>query len=156
DAMVVTFASHLAAERPYRMRLHKPALSRLLVFGAPLMATGIVLFAVGQGDRVMVGSLLGVEELAYYSVAAIIAGGASSLAMRIISALYVPLLSVAHADGANFSRRYRLCGAIAALASFCIVFPLVIAGPTIISILYGASYHVPPLVIAWLGLVAGA
>ena len=104
EAIVFVIASHVAAERPYRLTISLPVLERLFIFGWPLMLNGVVLFAIGQGDRVIVGSYLGTYELANYAVVAIIAAGLSHLAMKLTGSLYVPILSAPNADAATPSK----------------------------------------------------
>ena len=148
--------SHLVAERPYRIALASPALGRLFAYGWPLLLNGAVLFAMGQGDRIVVGSLLSIHGLAIYAAAGALASGPSLLVMRVTGSLYVPMLSSHPRKSSAYVKRYQLCGALTAIAAFAITAPLIIIGPHLVEAIYGSEYKSPALLTAFLGISAGA
>jgi O-antigen/teichoic acid export membrane protein len=72
QAFSMALLSQMLSERDYGLGLSKPILGRIVVFGWPLLLNGVLLFATIQGDKFLVGSLLGVEVLGLYVVAALI------------------------------------------------------------------------------------
>jgi len=86
-ALGQTAASHLVAGAPYRLTFFGPAFRKALRFGAPLMANGLGLAVAAQGDRVLVGALLGPETLGLYAVAMLAVLVPVSLAQRLMGAV---------------------------------------------------------------------
>ena len=123
--------SHLVAERPYRIALASPVLRRLFDYGWPLLLNGAVIFAMGQGDRIVVGSLLSIHDLAIYAAA-----GALAKALHYWYAGYgralCPDTSSHPRQSPAYLKRYQLCGALTASAAFAITAPLIIIGPFLV------------------------
>lgn len=72
-AIVVQFAfmlvvSHLVAERPYRAILDRKIMAGSLRFGWPLLINGMLMFAVFNGDKLIVGRELGMATLAIFAM----------------------------------------------------------------------------------------
>ena len=65
-------ASHALADTPYRLRLRSQFFGGAFRFGYPLMVNGFGLAISGQGDRFIVGSMLGLPALGVYSVATLV------------------------------------------------------------------------------------
>jgi O-antigen/teichoic acid export membrane protein len=86
-ALGQTVASHFCAGSPYRLEIFGAAFGKALRFGAPLMANGLGLAVAAQGDRVLVGALLGVEALGLYAVVMLAVLAPVSLVLRLMSAL---------------------------------------------------------------------
>jgi O-antigen/teichoic acid export membrane protein len=97
-ALGQTAASHLVAASPYRLSLFNPAFVRAGRFGAPLMANGLGLAVSAQGDRLLVGALLGVEALGLYAVVMLAVLVPVSLVQRLMGALAAAALFNAHDD----------------------------------------------------------
>lgn len=60
--------SHLVAERPYRLVFDRKIMAGSLRFGWPLLINGILLFAVFNGDKLIVGRVMGMETLAIFAM----------------------------------------------------------------------------------------
>ena len=156
DATAMVVASHLLAKRKYRLGGSRKELSALLKYGLPLLLNGVVLFLMGQGDRSIIGTELGVRELANYAVAAMLSAGPTMLIIKVSGALFLPLLSGENPGSTTFARRYDWCGALTALAALPIVVLFIFYGVPLVSVLYGHEYDVSIQVFAWLSIVAGA
>jgi O-antigen/teichoic acid export membrane protein len=156
DASVAVISSHLFAGRRYRLRTSKKEIRNLLGYGWPLILNGAVLFLAGQGDRSIIGSQIGIRDLANYAVAAMLTGGPTLLVIKVFSALFVPLLSGDDASGRAFARRYDWCGALTALSAFPILVLLTFYGKPLAEFLYGGKYSISEFVMAWLAVVAAA
>ncbi len=52
-----------------RWRIHRDVANRLLKFGLPLVATGILIFMVFNMDKFIIGSIMGASQFGYYAVA---------------------------------------------------------------------------------------
>ena len=152
---VLAVGSHLLATRKYRLGRDKAQSRRLLDFGLPLLANGILLFLAMQGDRVIVGSLLGMHALAVYGAIAILTGGVTLLVNKISGSLYLPILSGSQPGEAVYERRYEFCGAISALLAILTMIVFGTVGAPLAQLAYGKAYDLPPLLVVFLGLQSG-
>ncbi|MFU8866282.1 MAG: oligosaccharide flippase family protein, partial [Rhodobacterales bacterium] len=60
--------SHLVAERPYRLAFDRAIMRGSLRFGWPILVNSVFLFLVFQGDKLIVGRVLGMETLAIFAM----------------------------------------------------------------------------------------
>lgn len=65
---LMTIVSHIVAERPYRLLLDRAIMAGSLRFGWPLLVNGILMFGVFNGDKLIVGRVLGMETLAIFAM----------------------------------------------------------------------------------------
>jgi O-antigen/teichoic acid export membrane protein len=65
---LMTIVSHIVAERPYRVLLDRAIMAGSLRFGWPLLVNGILMFGVFNGDKLIVGRVLGMETLAIFAM----------------------------------------------------------------------------------------
>ena len=156
EPVAMVLASHIFAKRDYRFDTAKVELRSLLKYGWPLMLNGLALFLMSQGDRAIIGSRLGVTDLANYAVAALLTAGPTALIIKVSGALFLPLLSSDDSSSSTFARRYDWCGALTALSAFPVVILLAFYGAPLADILYGEKYDISVFVMAWLAAGAGA
>lgn len=138
QAMVAVFASHALARERWHIVFDRACLLRFLSFGWPIWASAIPLIAVYQLDRMLVGRYLGVEALAGYTAAFMIAMIPGLLAARIGNSLMLPLLSGAEAG--MFRQRYRLLLDATVLMAAGYLCAFLIAGGAIVSLAFGPAY----------------
>lgn len=155
QSVAYTAASHLVANRRYEISFAKSQLSRLAAFAWPLTVNGLVLFAAGQGDRVAIGSTLGVRELAIYGAPALISSAISMVLIRVLGSLTLTILARARDNSDEFDRVHRHIGAIIGLSALCVAVPFMFLGPDIIRLLYGAAYTGPSELFIFVGLSLG-
>ena len=146
--------SHLFAERRYRLGYDRLHTGKLLSYGWPLLANGMLLFLTMQGDRLIVGSMLGMRELAVYGAVAILSTGVAQLVMKISGSLYLPLLSGLTPGESDYERRYELCGAISTVLALGTLITFGTIGAPLAQYAYGAAYVLPPALVALLGAQA--
>lgn len=97
-------ASHLMAERPYRLALRYAAMRESLRFGWPILLNGALLFAVFNGDRLIIGHLAGMEPLALFSMGLTLALAPALVLEKSAQVYFLPLLATALSDAARFAR----------------------------------------------------
>jgi O-antigen/teichoic acid export membrane protein len=68
QAVLMTVFSHITAQRAYLLVWDAKVMRESLAFGWPLLINGILLFAVFQGDKVIVGRAMGMETLAIFAM----------------------------------------------------------------------------------------
>lgn len=150
QAAATVALSHLLAERPYRMAADRPILARFVSFGWPIWLSAFPLVAVYQGDRIIIGRMLGMEELAAYSAAFMITMVPGLVAAKVGHALMLPALGSARDDAAIFARRFaRLTEATALAAALYLALFLAVGGP-ILTLAFGAHYAGLGAVVGWL------
>ncbi len=150
QAALAVLASHMLAERAYRMQLDRDVLRRLIAFGWPIWASAFPLIAVYQGDRVVIGRLLGMEALAAYSAAFMVTMVPGLIAAKIGGALMLPLLSEAKRTGGSVRDRFALMCDATALAACGYLAAFTIAGAAVLPLAFGRNYEGLGNLVTWL------
>lgn len=140
QAILYTVMSHMVARRPYRWRWSLELTRRVFGFGWPLLLNGVLLFGIMQGDRVIVGAAYPMETLGVYSIAFGLAMMPSLMLARVSTSMFLPMLSQAQDDRAQFERRYQLSVQMTCVASCALLALFVAAGGRLITLIYGAEY----------------
>jgi O-antigen/teichoic acid export membrane protein len=151
----IVLSTHLVSRRPYQLSFNSYYLKQLRSFGAPLVLNGAVVFLASQGDRIIVGSKLGVLELATYGIAAILTGGVTLLFAKVMGGLFLPALSSVVHSTQDFARRYEICGTLTSCAALATLIFFGMLGAPFASLLYGSSYTYSTTMFAALGTLAG-
>ncbi len=150
QATTMVGLSHLLAERPYRISANRTILRRFVAFGWPIWLSAFPLAAVFQGDRIIIGRMLGMEELAAYSAAFMITMVPGLVAAKVGHALMLPALGAARDDAATFARRFaRLTEATACAAALYLALFLAFGG-AVLPLAFGAAYTGLGAVAGWL------
>lgn len=132
-----------------------PAKARaLLRFGLPLAGSSIVVFAVTNVDKMVVGAVLGPVPLGFYVLATNLSNWPASMFAMPVRAVAPALLARLQGDPpamrATFLSAAGLLGAIT--LPVCVVLAAA-AGP-IITLVYGPVWQPAAAVLTWLGLLA--
>jgi len=145
-ALGQTIASHAFADARYRLAFGAP-FRKALSFGAPLMANGLGLAVAAQGDRLLVGALLGPDALGFYAVAMLAVLVPVTLAQRMLSALAGAALYNAGEKRAETIQ--RIARAAPAVGAFYACGALACAN-MLVSLAFGPQFVLPPLGLALL------
>ncbi len=156
QAALMVFVSHLLARRCYQVVLDWAYVGQIFRFGWPIWLSALPLLIVHQGDRALVGRLLGMEELAAFSVAFLITMVPSLVVSRIAHALMLPLLSQVKDQGHEFGRRFRMMTDLAGVVVAAYVALFVAVGGLIVSFAFGSKYAGLDLVVALMAVMWGA
>jgi O-antigen/teichoic acid export membrane protein len=147
-------ASHLASAQPYRVRFRSPHFRRAWAFGYPLMFNGMGLAVAGQGDRLMVGALLGLPALALYSVALLVSVVPISLLFKVMGAINLASLLNASVANGQFEARLRLYARATPLIAAGYALGLLAFMNVAVSIAFGPRFVVSNWVLVMLSLGA--
>ncbi len=142
--------SHFLAERSYSWSYDSQYLRRMARFGWPLLCNGFLIFAIWQGDQVLVASTYTLEELAPYAAAAVLAMAPSILLANAISSVFLPVLAEVQHMPSQFSARYRRTVAIATVLGVPVASGMLAGGEGIMRLVYGAKYSGSGVVLSWL------
>lgn len=143
QAIAYTIGSHIAATRPYSLKWSLGFAKTAAGFSLPLMVNGLVLFASGQGDRMLIGTTLGLTALAIYGAATMITGSVSQIVIRVTGALALPLLAEVQSQSEKFKTRYELLGPVIGLIAVSLAIPLIFFGADIVTLVFGTAYTSP-------------
>ena len=103
-------ASHIFCATPYRLNFRTPHLANAFRFGYPLMVNGAGLAFTMQGDRMLVGALLGLPALAIYSVVLMATIVPVSFIIRITASITLAALHNASELRSAYEARIKLAG----------------------------------------------
>lgn len=145
-------ASHLFAQRPYRVGFNRKHLYAIVVMGWPLLLNGLLLFAIMQGDRYIVGAgfFYGVEGLAVYNIGVMLVMAFYQVIVQVMTTIMLPTLSQMQDDPKELAHRYTICA-----QSLCIVSALygtfmIIAAQEMV-LIYKHKYAMAAPIVAWYG-----
>ncbi len=158
-AIVQTLAgvatSHFLARRTYGLAFDKDHIRRFIAFGWPILLSALPLIAVYQGDRIIVGRYLGMENLAVYSAAFMLAMVPGLLTSKVCLSLVMPLLAEVRDRGELFLERFRLMSeGVVIVASAYVVFFAVFGGHAL-GFAFGKDYSDQGPVIMVLAIMWG-
>lgn len=143
-----TIITHCVAVQPYRMSWNRGVAQRMMRFGWPLMANGIILYVVLQGDQTIVGAAYDMPTLGAYAAAFTIATVPTQMLAGLTSAILLPTLSRVQDNAEAFVRRLVRASEVMALSAGMVGILLIAAGPVIVKMLYGEAFHVGSEVIS--------
>lgn len=136
-----TLISHLFAERPYRLGFDTAFLRSAFAFGWPLLLNSILLFAVMQGDRVIVGKWLGMENLAIFSMGLTLTMTPALILSTSIGQIALPRLSSHQERPETFSPLVVAATEAGLLSGVVLVVGTALFGPLVVRTLLGAPYE---------------
>lgn len=140
-AIASCVASHVVADRPYRLNWHGVTGPAVLRFGAPLMINNAFVYAAGQGDRLLVGLTFGPHQLALYAAAVTMVAGPQAVLSRALTMVSLPLLSQARGRREVYQGQFTITGAGAVAACALASLPIILFGPEVVHLAFGGDYH---------------
>ncbi len=150
QAVTALAVSHAVAERRYELAFDTAILKRLIDFGWPIWLSAFPLVAVYHGDRIVIGRLLGVEELAGYSAAFLLAMVPGLIAGKVGQSLMLPVFAAARDDAAKLKRQFAALSEVTAVAAAIYLATAILAGGDLLRIAFGPNYAGLGAVMAWL------
>lgn len=140
QAVAFTAATHILAERPYRLRLDVAAWTASTRFGWPLLINGILLFVVMHGEKLVVGRVLGLADLGILAMGLTLTMTPTLVLAKSMQNLFLPRLSAAQDDDAAFQRLAETAiQSVMALAMVYLLGVVLLGGP-VVTILLGEKY----------------
>ncbi|MEL7048135.1 MAG: oligosaccharide flippase family protein [Pseudomonadota bacterium] len=139
-ALTAVIISHTLATRRYEISFDGTYLNATLSFGWPIWLSALPLVAVYQGDRFLIGGLLGMEALAAYTTAFMITMVPGLLAAKVGNALMLPLLSEMRDNATGFAKRYTAMSETVITVSAAYLTGFMIAGGAVLPLAFGNNY----------------
>ena len=139
-AVAVVVISHVNAKRPYRLAFSPEFARSLSQFGMPLMLNGILLFAAGQGDRMFVARQLTIVELGHYSAILMLISYPSSMILKLMQNMFLPVVSRAMEDQHRRGKEVSLLVGETLLTGTAMLLGYVAIAPVLVPILFGWAF----------------
>ena len=154
QAAAATLTSHLMAERRWRIVFDTSIISSSIRFGWPIMVNAVLLFLVFQGDKLIIGRLLGMEALAIFAMGLTFTLTPTLVLAKSAQNFFLPRLSTAvgTTDYAPLALQTMHYIALAALAFLTLTFLL---GAPLVLFLLGEKYADLVPLILWFAIGQG-
>lgn len=153
QAVLTALTSHRVATRPYRLVLDRGLIAQSLAFGWPLLLNGILLFAVFQGDKLIVGRELGMETLAIFAMGFTLTLTPTLIIAKSAQNFFLPQLSAALADPPHFASLSSATQQAVLIFGLLFVVMIVWAGAPVVDLLLGAKYSPLLSYLTWLAIM---
>jgi PST family polysaccharide transporter len=132
-----------------------PARARaLLRFGLPLAGSSIVVFAVTNVDKIVVGAVLGPVPLGFYVLAANLANWPAAMFSLPVRSVAPALLARLQSDPPVMRATFLSTGGLLAAVTLPACVLLAAAAEPIITLVYGTAWQPAAIALTWLGLLA--
>lgn len=145
-------ATHLLAERRYRLGWERTAAARALRFGWPILAGGVLNLAIMQGERLVVANQYTATDLGLFSAALTLVMAPSLIIERVVSSMFLPLLANHQDTEKGFLYRADLALQALLVSGVGLMLLYVLAGPTALLLVYGAAFATGAQLAAILGI----
>ena len=152
SAMTI-IASHLMADRPYRLSLDKAIMTRAFQFGWPLLINNILLFGVFQGDKMIVGRELGLTTLAIFSMGFTLTLTPTLVAAKSAQSFFLPQLSISKANPKRFAHLSLTTLQTSLASGLLLVLIVALVGKPIVFFLLGQKYLALLPFLTWLAIL---
>ena len=144
--------THVLAERPYRLGWDRAVAARAMRFGWPLLAGGVLTFAVMQGERLIVANQYTATDLGLFSAALTLALAPTLVLLRIVNNMFLPLLARQQDNETGFLNRAELALELLLASGIGLMLVYVLIGPAALRLIYGAEFAAGALLVAILGI----
>jgi PST family polysaccharide transporter len=132
-----------------------PARARaLLRFGLPLAGSSIVVFAVTNVDKVVVGAVLGPVPLGFYVLAANLANWPATMFSLPVRSVAPALLARLQSDPPTMRATFLSTGGLLAAVTLPACVVLAAAAGPLVTLVYGGAWQPAAAALTWLGLLA--
>lgn len=144
--------SHVVAERRFRLAWDRAIVARSLRFGWPLLLNGALLFAVMQGDKVIVGRELGMVALGIFGMGVTLTLTFTLILAKSTQNFFLPQLSRAAntPDDATFGPLARAAFQAGLLNGLLLMLGIFVLGIPLVQLLLDDRYAALQPLLIWL------
>lgn len=151
QAALGTLTSHLVAERRWRLAWDGKVIAGSLRFGWPLLVNAGLMFLVFQGDKLIVGRVLGMEALAIFAMGVTLTLTPTLVLAKSAQNLFLPRLS-ALAGTPAFTHLAMQSLQTILMATLGFVACIVLVGGAVTHLLLGTKYAALVPLLVWFAL----
>ncbi len=152
QSVLAVLTSHLVAERSYRIVFDKKIMADSLRFGWPILVNGMLLFAVFNGDRLIIGRALGMEQLAIFSLGLTLTLTPTLVLEKSAQSFFLPQLSAALAEKSEFNRLSMVTFQAHLACGIFLVGGVLLFGPALVDLTLGDKYSALLPLLPWLAI----
>ena len=153
QGVMINVASHIMAVRPYRLSLDTAIMERAFRFGWPLLINNILLFAVFQGDKMIVGRELGLAALAIFTMGFTLTLSPTLVAAQSAQSFFLPQLSANKANPGRFSHLSLAVFQTSLVSGLLVVLIVAFIGKPVVFFLLGEKYIDLLQYLTWLAIL---
>ncbi len=135
------------------LRMHRKEMGELLGFSSGISVANIASYLAAQGDNYIVGRVLGVESLGYYSRAYNLMQTFATSVINTLDQVFFPSLAKVQGDTAGLAKALRLSVVLVWYGYLPLSAVLVVCAPDVVAVLLGPRWL--PMVPAFQILVCG-
>ena len=150
----IVAASHAVSGVRYRLSFRSPYFKKAFRFAYPLMVNGIGLAISGQGDRFLVGGLLGLQALGIYSVALLVTVVPISMVFRVMGTINLAAYYNALATGRSLVKRIRFVSRVTPLFATAYSMGILTLMNVVTPVVFGAKFVLTGMPLCLLALSA--
>jgi O-antigen/teichoic acid export membrane protein len=154
QAAAAVLLSHVLAARSYRIGFDRGIQGRIWQAGWPLAVNALLLYAVFQGEKLLVGGVLGLEILGSYAIAAQLALLPVMIAGRLSIGLGLPVLARAGTNTLRGIAAREDAVQLFLAGGFAFWLGFVALAPLLIGLLFGEAYAQSAADISWIAAAA--
>lgn len=140
QAFAMVILSHLTAERRYKLTLDYALMKKASLFGWPLLLNGMLMFAVFNGERLIVGRELGMGQFAYFSMCFTLTLTPTLVLASSCQSLFLPMLTAVRDSPEKFQRLAITVMEVSLLITIAMVVGAALFGPPVAHLLTGPKY----------------
>ncbi|RYG98145.1 MAG: hypothetical protein EON58_07990 [Alphaproteobacteria bacterium] len=137
---------------PFRAGFSRVSAVQAIRFGLPLLPNGILLGMVAQGDRLVVGGILGASSLAVFSAVLTLCMTPRALMIKLLNNIALPQFLRSTRDAREFDKASRLWLASLALIAALFSIGFICFGALLTRTLFGVQYAPTQIVVVLVGL----
>lgn len=145
--------SHRLALRPYKLGFDQALLLKMFTFSWPLMLSGLLLFTIFQGDKLIVGAFYGVHSLGMYALLFTVFLLPGLILQRLYNAVVLPPLSRSYHEGVSFKHSCICVFASLLLFSGANSVLFLISGGWLLTTVFGEAYAPALTILPWIVLM---
>lgn len=150
-----TSITHFMATRRYQWAWSRELAMRILTFGWPLLANGLLMFVVFQGDKAVIAAAFTPEVVGWYGAAFMLCMTPAMLATSILQSLLLPVMSRHQDKPAEFIRHFERATQIYLGVGLVIALIFSVWGGNLLTLLFGHRYDAGTDAIILLGVAQG-
>lgn len=132
--------SHVSVGRPFHIAFDRLIWRRVVAFGWPLIANGLLMFLILNGDRLVVLHRFGPAALGWFSAAVMLTLTPANLVAKSLQTITLPALARAQGDPRDLRQIYEASVSAAALIAVAMALSTLLLGPLILGTLFGAKF----------------
>lgn len=145
--------SHITATRRYKLGFDYSILLKMLKFAWPLMISGLLMFTIFQGDKVIIGGYYDMATLGLYSVVFSSLLLPTMILQRLYNAMALPLIARSFHSKVHFQTHSSMI--VSSTIVLCAITSgiFLILGPTLLILIFGEKFSGSLSILPWIALM---